>query len=182
MADLSLVIIDKFIEILTVKEKNKEKYFNNFIEPMFKDAEIIVKDYMELFIELIEKLEKDEETDEIIKWIEKRRYSLLPARTKVRALLKEKNYNLNFTDNFQKGIWGLMKGGVSFIETGHAKLQEYDMGTHTILDILTGISSGHFINNKEFKIGIAKKQLRAIELAWQDVSKGYAKIKQMKLT
>lgn len=149
---------------------------------MYQDAEIIVKDYISLFTELIEKLKKEEDIVEVIAWIEKRRMDFLPIRMKVRALLIEKNYNVEIANTFQKGIMGLMKGGLSFIEKGHAQTREYGMGDHTVLDLLHhGIDKPVSFNREKY-IHNASRQLKCIQLAWDDVVKGYAELKQLKLS
>ena len=89
MIDAGVRIIDRLIELITVKEKNKEKRFNNLIEPLYRDAEVIVKDYTDLFMGLIKRLESSAEVAEVITWIEDRRMLYLPIRIKVRALLRE---------------------------------------------------------------------------------------------
>jgi len=91
MIDAGVRIIDRLIQLLQTKEKRKEKYFNNFVEPLYKDAETIIKDYNTLFMELISKIEKAEDSTEIIRWIEERRVTYLPLRTKVKALLSDEN-------------------------------------------------------------------------------------------
>jgi len=182
MLDAGISILDRLIQLLSTKEINDEKYFNNFIEPMYQDAETIVKDYISLFTELIERLKKDEDVIEVITWIEKRRMDFLPIRMKVRALLTEKNYNVEIASTFQKGIMGLMKGGLSFIEKGHAQVREYGMGDHTVLDLLYHCTDMPVSYNREKFIHNANRQLKCIQLAWEDVVKGYAELKQMKLS
>ena len=41
-----------------MRERNREKYFQQFVEPLYKDAEAVVNDYVALFGELIELLKK----------------------------------------------------------------------------------------------------------------------------
>jgi hypothetical protein len=33
------------IQLLTVRERNREKYFQQFVEPLYKDAEAVMNDY-----------------------------------------------------------------------------------------------------------------------------------------
>jgi len=79
---------------------------------------------------------------------------------------------------FTKGLWGLMKGGVSAVEDRRALTQEYGFGDHTVLDplrqaritMLDPRSRGALMRQ-------AKRQQEAIEAAWQDVAKAYAEIR-----
>ena len=183
MIDTAKNVIDLFIQLFTIKERNKEKYFNNYIEPLYKDAELIANDYFGLFNELLSRLETEEEVYDIIKWIEERRMSFLLIRVKVRALLKvfdiQKEKSMN---KFQKGVWGLMKGGLSFVEEGHSRMGEYGAMDHTVLDLLYAWSQQPISNNRARYLKNARQQLNAIERAWQDVAEGYAELKKQKLS
>lgn len=57
MIDAGALILDQLIQLVTVRGRNREKYFNNYIEPLYREAEQIAKDYMALFAELISKIE-----------------------------------------------------------------------------------------------------------------------------
>ena len=82
MVDIGLSVLDRLIQLLTVRERNREKYFQQFIEPLYKDAEGIVNDYTALFGELIERLGNTDSPNEVIAWIEQRRLKMLPLRIK----------------------------------------------------------------------------------------------------
>ena len=71
-----------------MRERNREKYFQQFVEPLYKDAEAVVNDYVALFGELIELLKKADSTEDVVAWIELRRLKMLPLRIKIRALLE----------------------------------------------------------------------------------------------
>src|ERR1019366_6824744 len=117
---------------------NREKYFQQFIEPLYKDAEGIMNDYVALFTELIELLKKTDSTEEVVAWIEQRRSKLLPLRIKVRALLDNDTVDPKKVPEasrlFVKGLWGVMKGGMSLVEVGNTPMREYGLGDHTVLD------------------------------------------------
>src|SRR5438045_661419 len=87
----ALSIIDRIIQLFTVRERNREKFFNSFIEPLYKDAEPVAKDYMMLLAELAHKIE-DEPVEEVIAWLEERRAAYQPLRMKLRAVLSASPY------------------------------------------------------------------------------------------
>src|ERR1035438_7533496 len=87
IAILGVGVLDRLARLRDVVVGNREKYFQQFIEPLYKDAEGIMNDYVALFTELIELLKKTDSTEEVVAWIEQRRSKLLPLRIKVRALL-----------------------------------------------------------------------------------------------
>lgn len=182
MVDAAVKIVDRLIQLLSLQERNREKYFQNFVDPLFHDAELVVHDYIALFRELISQLEKGDSVSEIVKWLEERRLELLPVRIKLRAFLTHMSYDRQrkleaSMDRFQKGIWGLMKGGLSLVEEGHSQLSEYGWQDHTVLDLLYLWSQQPIAENRSRYIANAKAQLACIEEAWKDVSEGYARLK-----
>ena len=122
MVNEAVSIVDRLIQLATVRERNREKLFNNFIEPLYRDGEQIAKDYMTLLAELTHRIRRASGAPEIIDWLEERRAALQPLRVKVRALIdeqfmlrefmeREKKHNIDSFYLFRKGLWGLMKGG-----------------------------------------------------------------------
>jgi hypothetical protein len=189
----ALSIIDRLIQLLTLRERNREKEFNNFIDPLYRDAEPVAKDYMAIFTELAHRLEKASNVDEVIAWLEERRAAYQPVRMKLRALLtdpslieasraKDPEPLLRFT----KGLWGLMKGGALLVENtadeDRATLVEYGYGDHAILTVLEFIRGGRWkgVTAEQRSLLLAKVHLqrRAIEAAWSDVVGAYAALKR----
>lgn len=76
-------------------------------------------------------------------------------------------------DLFHKGIWGVLKGGLSAYEEGHTPMREYGWGDHTVLDLLYKWSQEPVSENRERYLHNAREQLRAIQAAWNDAVKGY---------
>ncbi|MGO9094077.1 MAG: hypothetical protein ACLQGV_02545 [Bryobacteraceae bacterium] len=186
MVDIGLSIVDRLIQLLTVRERNREKYFQEFIEPLYKDAEGIVNDYVVLFGELIELLKTADSTEEVVAWIEQRRLKMLPLRIKVRALLQNNTVDPDKVPEayqlFVQGLWGVMKGGVSLVEDGHTPMREYGWGDHTVLDLLKIFSQMSPASRyRERYISNARRQLLAIETAWKDAANGYAVLKRESL-
>jgi hypothetical protein len=104
----------------------------------------------------------------------------------VRELLKDRSFDAEKTPEeyrvFVRGLWGVMKGGVSLVEDGHTQLWEYGMGDHTVLDLMRIFSRDRSINDhREQYIRNAQQQLTAIESAWKDTTKGYIKLKRKAL-
>jgi hypothetical protein len=185
MIDAGVRIIDRLIQLLQTKEKRKEKYFNNFVEPLYKDAETIIKDYNTLFIELISKIEKAEDSTEIIRWIEERRVTYLPLRTKVKALLSDENGTNAHTGKFERGIWFIMTGGLFIFEKKFIRPGDVHFpgaGRHTLLDLIDRFSAEPFKRSKDTYLYLAKAQLRFIQKAWEDVAMGYAELKRRMLS
>jgi len=183
MVEVAVSLVDRLIQLATVRERNKEKYFSSFIEPVYRDAEQIARDYMTLFAELIHRLATAKETASVIEWLEERRSGFQPVRMKVRALLDEGlEYDTKEPlDKFRKGIWGLMKGGMSLLEEGHGQTREYGFGGHTVLDIMVRLRGEAIASHRNRFIDHARGQQMAVERAWRDVVTGYAEIKHRSL-
>jgi hypothetical protein len=179
MIDASITVIDRLVQLLTVRERNREKQFLNIIEPLYQDTQAIMGDYTALFVELISQLEQDHDIPEIIRWIEARRMAFLPLRVKVRAFLDTfDSREQESMDRFQKGIWGVMKGGLSLVQEGHTNMMEYGWGDHTVLDLLYHWSHQPLGTHRPRLVENAKQQLASIQRAWADVAAGYASLKK----
>lgn len=184
MVEVGIALVDNLYKIFSIKTKHDEKYFYSFIEPMFKDAEMVMNNYTSLLNELISKLEMDEEMISIIKWLRLKRIEFQPLRMKMRVLLEQKSYKIELAEEFQKGIWGLLKGGLQLSSYGHYGMYgRIGVKDHTILDLVTIFSEykGKNQEKRERYIRIAKDQLQNIENAWVDVVTGYVLLKQKKI-
>jgi|CZKY01.1.fsa_nt_gi hypothetical protein len=192
----AISIIDRLIQLLTTRERNREKYFNNLIEPLYRDAEVVARDYMALFAEFVQRLQTAATSKELILWLEQRRAAYQPVRMKIRALLadealqklSEKKSTAART-RFAKGLWGLLKGtfllGQDDDEGTYAYLREYGYGDHAILPILQYMRGSHPARDLDETRGslvrFAQRQQVAIESAWSDVVGAYAELKRHSL-
>jgi hypothetical protein len=107
-------------------------------------------------------------------------------RIKVRELLNNGSFDAEKAPEeykvFARGLWGVMKGGASLVEDGHAQLWEYGMGGHTVLDLMRIFSRNPSIDeHRERYIRNAQQQLSALESAWKDRTKGYSELKRKAL-
>lgn len=108
----SISLIDRLIQLATVRERNRERFFNNFIEPVYRDGEQIAKDYLALLAELQSRIAEARDLRDLVNWLELKRTTLQPLRAKVRALVdgpaivgKSKRVNDNVV-LFERGLWG----------------------------------------------------------------------------
>jgi hypothetical protein len=184
MIDAGVRVIDRLIQLIEKRHARREHYFISFVDPVFQDAEVIARDYIALFATLIAKLKcHDEDISHLIRWIEERRMELLPVRIKLRALLHQKDFfhwsqqGEPSRDKFQRGVLGLMKGGLSLTEEGHAPMHEYGYSDHTVLDLLYLWSLDPTSRHRRRYLESAQAQLQALELAWRDAVEGYAELK-----
>src|SRR6185437_10488413 len=120
MAAAAISLIDRLIQLLSVREKNRERYFKNFIEPLYIDAEKIAADYMKLLIELIHRIDDSGNGREIVEWLEVRSVDLQPVRVKIRAMIKDGSMQEQADSDewvglFCKGLWGLLRGSISSV-------------------------------------------------------------------
>jgi hypothetical protein len=183
MIDAGVRIVDRLIILLEKRNARREHYFTSFVDPVFRDAEVVARDYIALFGTLIAKLKRrDEDILSLIRWIEERRLDLLPIRIKLRALLTQAEFREwsqgdTSRDKFWRGVIGLMKGGLALTEQGHAHTREYGYGDHTVLDLLYIWSQEPLSSNRRRLLVSARAQLKALERAWQDAVEGYADLK-----
>jgi len=179
MIDAAVRILEMLIELFEQKGRRRELYFREFVEPLFKDAEEVAKDYIGLFKDLIDKLEHEDNIPNIIEWIEQRRGFFLPLRIKLRGALKAYFPDTANMDKFQHGLWWLLRGGLTFIEEGHALLIDDKVwGDHTVLDLLYFWSQEPLYAHRDRYVSNARRQLECIEKAWSEISEGYAQLKK----
>jgi hypothetical protein len=140
---------------------------------------------MGLMAELIQRIQHASDGRGIVDWLEARRTTLKPVRDRVRALTRDGFLERDDTSTgeslslFIKGLWGLMKGGVSAVEGGHALTWEYGFNDHTVLDILRHVRLS--VLDEEHRSTLlrhAQCQQRAIEAAWKDVTVAYADLRR----
>lgn len=182
MIDAVTRIIDKLTELLQIREQSKERYFRNFVEPLFQDAEKVADDYIALFTELVLKLKQQESVPEVIEWIEGRKRELLPVRIKLRGTLNILYADTTEMNKFEHGMWWLLRGGLSFTEEGYVQLNDDDhFGEHTVLDLLYGLSQEPLSTNRKHFLKGASLQLQCVEKAWHEITEGYAEVKKQAL-
>jgi hypothetical protein len=180
--DTAISLLDKLMSLVSERRKNKTTYFSNGIEPIYRDAEQVAADYMALLHELLDRIARGERREDLARFLEERRLRLLPLRMKMRAILRHSDRRRDIEesmDMFQRGVWGLMKGGLGFVEEGYADVPEYGWRDHTILDLLYRLSDEQQGRSTYHSYERAvRKQEECIQRAWQDVVDGYAEIRR----
>jgi hypothetical protein len=195
----AISIVDRLIQLLNIRERNREKYFKNFIEPLYKDAEPIAKDYMGLLTELAHRVQKARSIHDVIPWLEERRTAYQAVRMKLRAALPDDVMKIEqivktesvapkkFTaiDRFRSGLLGLMTGGCSLtdgsLDGGNSGMDKYGYRGHTILTLLEYMQSKDETKITPRRRGELMAQVKgqqgALENAWAEVVQGYAELK-----
>jgi hypothetical protein len=111
--------------------------------------------------------------------LETRSYDLQSVRDKIRAALPTINADYDYMNRFQRGIWGVLRGSISVVETGRAQMPDYGSGDHTVLDVLQKWPTTGAEAQRRFRVTkIARKQRDALRAAWRDVVQGYAELKK----
>lgn len=200
MVELALTLMDYLIKFLQKREDNLDEYFENYVQPAYNAAELVYADYLSLFQIIKNKIEQDEQPIELIKFLEEGRIKYLPIRTRIRAEIfgrYESEFNhrdarssliydginreiptWNSLPEFERGILGILMGGLSPFEDAHHISTPYSYGSHTLLDILYAFSSYAIKGEKKERyLRVINKQLSALKAAWEDVVSGYVKYK-----
>lgn len=184
MATAAVSIIDRLIQLATVRERNRERFFKNFVEPLYTDGEKIAQDYMALLTDLIHLIADAQDARKIIEWLETRRMALKPLRDKVREVIRENPSALKNERGskelklLKQGLWGVMRGAASAVEDGHALTGDYGFSDHTVLDLLHRARIAMIDQrSRELLTRRARQQQAAIERAWRDVATAYAALR-----
>lgn len=181
MIDSFTKLLSSLTKLVEAREKNKEKFVDRYVEPVYRDAESIYKDYSRLLREIRAKVKRGKKIAPILKYLEEKRQENLNTRTKVRALLKNRLDQKKLT-RFERGIWGLMMGSVTAFDKGYCSFKPMFWGCHTILDIADYFSScrGEKYITPEIRrkmLGFVCRQISGIDYAWSEVVAGYADLR-----
>ena len=108
----------------------------------------------------------------IIRKIEDGRVKYLPVRIKLRAiLLFGTNRSPDDLSQFERGIWRVLRGGLSTFEQGEQNpMLEY--GEHTLLDVLYTVAGG--FSSRDTCLRYVERQIKTITSGWEEVTAGYA--------
>jgi hypothetical protein len=153
---------------------NRVDYFQQSVQPLFNDAKIVFDDYEQLFGELLVRLSDQEPMELILDWLEERRRKQWPLRVKIRALVAMPHLSDEDLSKFEKGIWGILKGAASAIESGHAQAPEYGSGDHTVVDLMQEWKKRSKSPDYDRLVRSARRQREALRDAWEDVASGFA--------
>jgi hypothetical protein len=208
--DTFLKLIDYFVKLVDRRHESKRRYFERYAKPAFEAAQIVFEDYLKLLHSIKRKVETGKDIEEIIRYLEDGRIKYLPLRMKLRAAIfpklleaSESRYSFD-TDAarptprwlnteglslFERGIAGVMRGGLAPFEDGYFFLDHYSEmarelsggGRHTVLDLLYIMSDSSIEDRRGNVIERVNDQIKAIMLAWEDVVTGYAEIERQVL-
>ena len=150
---------------------------------MYSEAEQIYTDYRDLLHSIQRMFEKGEELGVIVRFLEDGRMKNHALRDKIRAVIRR--YPLDDTEitAFERGIMGLLSGGIQPYDPGPFYLHPYSNGIdrafghkggeHTLLDLLRRFSQPEG-PSREKCLNDVKRQVETLDRAWHDVVKGFA--------
>lgn len=202
MIELSLTLMDYFIKLLQKRDDNIDEYFEKYVQPAYEAAELVYSDYLQLMHTIKSKINQNVSPIDLINFLEEGRIKYLPIRARIRAEImgrykdafppdKDITYSVaeyyrnprdsvkweNLPD-FERGIIGVLMGGLSPFEDAHRIYTPYLRGNHTLLDLLYAFSTYAINDAGENRYSrVINSQLRALEIAWKDVVTGYTKYK-----
>ena len=177
MIDTIIKLLGSLTKFAEVREKNREKFIDRYVEPVYRDAEAIYKDYSELLRDVRDKAARNRKIKPILTYLEEKRLEHYAERKKVRALLITQMKKGNLT-RFERGIWGLMMGSVTAFDEGHCSFDPIGRGDHTVLDVAKYFTEkGATDITTEIRSDMllfVNSQIDGIEVAWTEVVEGYA--------
>lgn len=174
-----LEIYNLLKEFISSRNTKKEQDVKKYIDDIFNKAEIIVKNYFEMFSEIrINIISGKYEINDVIKYLLKREYEVKEVRILLRSFLEDKYYQSNETKvKFVAAIYGIMEC--------------YPVSNNTIVD-----KSRHTINSyirfcqrllledertqKQKIIYMTDGVLKDLTTSWETVCKCYRELKNSK--
>ena len=181
MIQKGLHVMERLHCLLALRERMQQPCFTHLIEPMYRDAEDVVRDYTLLHLDLIEQLYTHSETAAVITWLEAHRMEFLPLRMQVRAFHPaaqyEPRHNRSTIAALQNRMLGLMQGCLCLVEEDEARFEAYGHRGSTVLAQLYLKSQEPVPPHRPIYVEMAKQQFQAVQSIWEDVVECYAVIK-----
>ncbi|EEF63131.1 hypothetical protein [Pedosphaera parvula] len=179
MLDTLTKLLEKFIKLGEVREANQQRYVDRYVTPLYSVAEAIYKDYSSTLRELRRKVKTGRKTMPLIQFLEQRRLEQLPARMKIRAVLRtipKRNWT-----RFEQGVLGLIHGCLSDFDR-HQSIYPIGHGDHTLYDMIRYIESRgepELAPDRGRLLSAIERQIQGIDKAWEFVCVGYADLQRI---
>jgi len=159
------------------------EYYAEILTPVYNEAKTVFADYLATLKGLQSAIAANEPVAQVIDRIERGRNTHLESRIRLRGALSTRlgeTYSQRST--FERGLWGLLRGGMATYEDGRVNLEPYAHGNrHTLLDILYHISGTAAMGGPDFSQfdaatchDIITHQIITITRAFEDISDSYA--------
>ena len=181
MIQKGLHVMERLHRLLDLQERMQQPCFTHLIEPMYRDAEDIVRDYTSLHLDLIEQLYTHSEAAAVITWLEVHRMKCLPLYTLVRNFDPEARIESQYGRHpiiaFQNNMLSLMQRCLFLLE--QEKLR-FAAPSHQELSFLTQLYLDYhepLPRHRPFYVEMAKQQWQAVQAIWEDVVECYTVIK-----
>ena len=144
MLDAGVKIIDRMIDLLREKERNKRKLFTDFVHPIFEDMGTIHKDYIQSFTALIQEIHDLDSEDQVHTVLLRRKSELEHLRVKVHSFLKEaKKY-----EGFPGPVNDFFNACVRYFTTQSGQFAtRYQLHYTDLLALLSGEKSTYSLPN-----------------------------------
>jgi hypothetical protein len=204
MIELGFSLLDYLIKLLERKEDNVDEYFDIYIQPAMEISENVFVDYLGLLHTVKKQIKPGVRKAEIIQILEDGRLKYLPLRRRIYAEVNSRRPKEAVFSNlprFEKGILGLLMGGLATFETSPKFSTPYGRG-HTLLDLILRLHvhysdatseeyellknerSGEILSESEAERYIMEVlyQIHCLESAFQDVVEGYSQYKALVVT
>ena len=86
MIQQGLHVMERLNGLIDTGQDEQKPCFVHLIEPMYRGAEHVMRDYTGLYLSFIEQLYINQDIPTVISWLESQRMEYLPLRIQVRAL------------------------------------------------------------------------------------------------
>lgn len=116
MVDSLLKLVEWLLKLRDVRKERRERLFDRYFKPTYEEAEQVYRDYLKLLTHIKTQLESGVSVRAIVSEMEQARIENKPVRDKLRAVLDHREIDSADITRFEKGIWGVLQGGLSLYE------------------------------------------------------------------
>jgi hypothetical protein len=85
---IAVSILEKIFSFLEFRGERNRRHFEDYIEPVYKDTEIVAGNYIEIFTELEQLLQSADSIEVVKRWLETRRGEFAVLRNKLERISK----------------------------------------------------------------------------------------------
>lgn len=180
-------LVDLVVDHQGRDRRNRAAYYEDFVEPLYRNAGTVYENYIELFQRLIETLEADDrDIDDAIKLLEQNRFRHQALRAELRAFANElERSKASDESGFAPALRALTMGGISLMEDEDQSYVDFSAygpihpARHTILYWIKGLSGGEVPKSqaRQFYAKRAREQQDCLAAAWNDIAKAHAALK-----
>ena len=176
MIDLALQAIDRVIALLRGRVDDKRKFIQEQVTPIFSEMEIIHKNYIQSFVEIIQAAEKTDDSENLIEFVLRKKMEFEHIRVKVHSFAKIARESTRVPEPAKV----FFHSCIAYFQRQSSAIEEkrYSSRFTSILEVLSTLDqSEDIVGSKELLIEYFEDCLSETRKNWERLTQEYSKCK-----